>query len=471
MLFDRFLLLPHSRSCSWKTAERTLTPGYDFLADLKAPVNRAASRAVLSATAQLHIARQARGGDMRAPARTSLHLATACGLAAGLLIIPTAALRQGALPAFAAQGRAPRPGQWTQVTTPLTLIDDVGLARGADGVLHVLWTTGSTGHLRVSDTPVSASGVVGRPVTIASSLFSATDPDATVTSAGLAAFWDEVKTSAPSSPTGIFEATRPSRGGAWHLAGVTSTPFDWLSSVAVAPGTRDAPWVDFEDSAGIAVHHAGFAVRQLAYPACCVTQEGIGTDSATGTTWATYVSDMPKHSGLFAQRLTDAGQRSGPPVLFPGSGGAQGSLTVEQRVTATGLDGRRPGVYVVYRTGGQGVAHHLELFRLGARSAVSLASFTLTDEIGGSTLAADPFGRLWVAWFRVIDNRPVLFVRRAKAGASDFGSAEKVPVPGGTAAITKVYINAQSKRLDVVALLTRNGKTAYWTTQVLPPRP
>ncbi|HUD35968.1 MAG TPA: hypothetical protein VMR14_03660 [Streptosporangiaceae bacterium] len=334
----------------------------------------------------------------------------------------------------------------------------------------MLWTTGSTGHIRVADTPVSASGVVGHPVTIASNVSSATDPDATVTSAGLAAFWDEVKTSAPSSPIGIFEATRPSRGGTWHLAGVTTTPFDWLSSVAAAPGTNGAPWVDYEDSAGIAVHHAGFGVAQLSFSACCVIDEGIGTDSATGTTWATYLSEMPKHSGLFAQRLTAAGKRSGSPVLLPGSGIAGSPLATEQRVTATGLPGHRPGGYVVYRTGGNGLAHHLDLYRLGARSAVSLASFTLTDDIGGSTLAADPSGRLWVAWFRVIDNQPVLFVRRAKAGASDFGQAEKVPVPNGTAAITKVYINAQARRLDVVALLTRHGKTAYWTTQVLPPK-
>jgi hypothetical protein len=75
-----------------------------------------------------------------------------------------------------------------------------------------------------------------------------------------------------------------------------------------------------------------------------------------------------------------------------------------------------------------------------------------------------------VAWFRVIDNQPALFVRRARTGASDFGQAARVPVPRGTATITKVYTNAQARRLDVVALLTRHGKTAYWTTQVLPPR-
>src|ERR1700722_2621046 len=71
--------------------------------------------------------------------------------------------------AFAARPeavRAPRPGQWTEATSKLTNIADVGLARGKDGVLHVLWTSGNTGSYRISDTPVSARGVVGKPVTI-----------------------------------------------------------------------------------------------------------------------------------------------------------------------------------------------------------------------------------------------------------------------------------------------------------------
>jgi hypothetical protein len=256
----------------------------------------------------------------------------------------------------------------------------------------------------------------------------------------------------------------------WRLVALTPTTFDWLSAVAAAPGTDGAPWTDFENSQGIAVHHVGHPLAELSYAACCVIEEGIGSDSKTGAAWATYLSEIPKHSGLFAQRLTAAGKRSGSPELLPGSDIGGSALVIEQRLTATGLGGSRPGVYVTYRTGGRAVADHLELYRLGARAPVSLASFTLTDEIGGSTLAADPFGRLWVAWFRVIDNQPVLFVRRAKSQASQFGQVARVALPKGTANITKVYLNAQAKRLDVLALLTRHGKTAYWTTAVLPPK-
>jgi len=373
--------------------------------------------------------------------------------------------------AFAARPeavRAPRPGQWTEVTSKLTNIADVGLARGKDGVLHVLWTSGSTGSYRISDTPVSARGVVGKPVTIEAHIDAANDPDATATSSGLAVFWNAVRSSAPGSEVGTFEAGRPLRAGSWHLGQVVPTSDSWESSEAAAPGLSGRPWVAYGNSGGISVHHLGQPGQELGYPVCCVIDEAISTDSKTGTAWLTYESEMPNHGGLFAQQLTPAGTRAGKATVLPGTG--NGALVYEQRITGTGLGGSRPGVYVTYRTGGHAVADHLELYRLGARAPVSLANFTLTDAIGGSTLAADPSGRLWVAWFRVIDNRPVLFVRRAKSQASDFGRVEQVALPKGTANITKVYLNAQARKLDVVALLTLHGKTAYWTTQVLPPR-
>ena len=395
-----------------------------------------------------------------------LILAALSGLSLTFSLLPTAS---AATTAFTSR-LAPRPGQWTKVTTTLSSPSDIGLARGADGVLHVIWAAGTTGSFRISDTPVSPAGAVGRPVTIAKHLFSVNDPDATVTSHGLAAFWDEVKSRSPKSPVGIAEATRPARGGSWQLAGVTPTTFDWLSSVAAAPGPNGTAWVDFENSTGIAVDHSGSPVRELSYPACCVIEEGIGTDSKTGTAWATYLSEVPGHGGLFAQQLTPAGLRTGSPALLPGSGTNGGALVIEQRLTATGLGGSRPGVYVTYRTGGHAIAHHLELYRLGAKAPVSLATFTLNDAIGGSTLTADPAGRLWVAWFRVLDGRPLLFVRRAKSGASQFGQPEKVSLPKGTANVTEVYLNASATRLDVLALLTVHGTTAYWTTQVLPPK-
>ena len=43
-------------------------------------------------------------------------------------------------------------------------------------------------------------------------------------------------------------------------------------------------------------------------------------------------------------------------------------------------------------------------------------------------------------------------------------------LPAGVQNVWKVYISPQAKKLNVVALLKVKGKTAYWTTQVLPPK-
>jgi len=386
----------------------------------------------------------------------------ACVLAVAAAVAPVGT-------AAASPAKAPRPGQWTQVTTKLTDIDDVGLARGKDGVLHVLWTSGGTGTFRVSDTPIKANGVAGRPVTIEARIFSASDPDATATSGGLAVFWNAVKTSSPTSPVGTFEATRPSRGGSWRISSVTPTVDSWMSSLGAAPGTGGSTWTAFGNGSGIAVHHSGHPATELAFPICCVTNQGIGADAKTGTAFATYLSTMPRHSGLFALRLTAAGKRSGAPILFPGSDIGGSALVSNQRITATGLGGNRPGVYVTYRTG-HAAARDVELYRLGAHSAVTVAALDAPQVGSGSTLTADPFGRLWLAWFRGENNSVALWVRRAKTGASQFGQVKHVGLPRGTTNIWKVYINAQAKKLDVVALLTVRGRIAYFATQVLPPR-
>lgn len=386
--------------------------------------------------------------------------------ATGLTVAAT-----GVVPVQAAStsAKAPKPGHWTQVTGKLTNIDDIGLARGKDGVLHVLWTSGGTNHRLVADTPISPAGVVGKPVTIQSHIFAATNPDATVTPAGLAVFWNAVRSSAPDSQVGTFEATHPSRGGTWKIGSVTPTTFSWGDFVSASAGPTGTAWTDFGNSNGIVVHHFGHAPVQLSFSTCCVNSEGVGIDSKTGTTWVTYLSLRPHHMGLFAQRVTAAGKPSGSPILLPTSNEGGSPLTINQRITATGLGGKRAGVYVTYRTGSPNT-RAVDLLELGSAHPVNIAKFGNVDEAGGSTLAADPFGRVWVAWFRLINGRSALWVRRAKSGASNFGSTDIVKLPAGVHNVWKVYISPQAKKLDIVALLTVRGKVAYWTTQVLPPR-
>jgi hypothetical protein len=81
-------------------------------------------------------------------------------------------------------------------------------------------------------------------------------------------------------------------------------------------------------------------------------------------------------------------------------------------------------------------------------------------------VTANSVGGLWLAWTNGDGSSPGLTVRESNKTVSKFGKAMHVALPSGTSAIWKVYVKAVKSRLDVVALLTRHGKTAYYFTQV-----
>jgi hypothetical protein len=112
----------------------------------------------------------------------------------------------------------------------------------------------------------------------------------------------------------------------------------------------------------------------------------------------------------------------------------------------------------------------VDLYRLGARSAMAVVRLPALNNIGLSTLAADPQGRIWVTWASTIDGQSALYVRRSNAAVTAFSSIANVRLPAGTTDIWRVYVSAQSGRLDVLALLTVRNAMAYWATQVLPPK-
>jgi hypothetical protein len=365
---------------------------------------------------------------------------------------------------------------WTRVTPMGTnIIDDIGLARGSDGVLHVLWTTDATPNQGIMDTPISASGTVGSAVTI--TRFSlATDPDAVVTPTRVAAIWNGIKTST-GSPEGTFEATRPLSGGKWtvsatHVPPLSGAPFTSSSDTA-ATGSDGQPWVAFDGTDSLAVDHFGRPEVQLGPTNnCCVVEPGLGTDGHTGTTWVTYASIITGQGGVFARQLQASGRPAGPAKLLPGSAVGGNAVTPEQRVGTTGRGGGFSGVYAAYERG-YPTATALDVDKLGSNTPIKVATFGATGgQLGGSTLAPTPSGRLWVAWFFGRGTAPALFVRLSNATATAYGPVQKIALPSGTTTIWKVYLNAQATKLDVLMLVTQHGSdatTAYWHTQIPQP--
>jgi hypothetical protein len=386
-----------------------------------------------------------------------------------------AATSASAVPGAVAAGG---PGRWSQVTASGTLITaDVGLARGTDGVLHVVWAQGSTaGREKIVDSPIGPGGTPAARVTIASGLFLVTDPDATATPGGLDAFWNGIQSNTASSPQGTFEAARPVRGGHWKLSGnippLPALPFT-SSSDSAGTGSDGKPWVAFTGTDSLIAVHLGHRETQLPPKAgCCVYNPGFGTDGTTGASWLAYVSVIGGREGVYAQRLSASGA-AGPAARLPGSVTGGNTILTSQRtgVTGRGRGPGRAGVYAAYVTG-YPVPAALDLLRLGTGSRVKVAnSGGFSEEIAGDTVTAGPNGRLWVTWFDGDGTPAQLFVPATGTTGLSFGKTVKVALPAGTSRIYKVYTSAQAGRLDVVALLTRHGTTAYFATQVLlPPR-
>ena len=368
------------------------------------------------------------------------------------------------------------PGRWSQVTASGTpTIADVGLVRGTDGILHVIWAQGTTpGREKIMDSPVGPGGTPAARATIASGLYLVTDPDATATPGGLDAFWNGIQSGKPSSPDGTFEATRPARGGHWKLSGSTpplpAVPFT-SSGDSAGTGSDGKPWVAFTGTDSLVVLHLGHHETRIPpKTGCCVYNPGFGTDGAAGTTWLAYVSVIGGKEGVYSQRLS-ATAAAGAATRLPGSVTGGNTILTSQRIGITGRGRGRAGVYALYAAGYPS-PKALDLLRLGTGTPVKVATFGgFSEEVAGDTVTAGPNGRLWTTWFDGDGTPAQLFVRASGTTGLSFGKTVKVKLPAGTSRIYKVYTSAQAGRLDVIALLTAHGSTAYFATQVLlPPR-
>jgi hypothetical protein len=345
---------------------------------------------------------------------------------------------------------------------------DVGLAVGPHGTLHVIWSSGQTsgGHGTVHDTTVSARGVVGHTATVHAGQFLITDPDAIVVGQRIYAIWNGDQGTSTSSPHGTFLATEPARGGHWSAPAsvppLPSIPYE-SSSDSAATGADGKPWVAFTGTDSLTVLHVGHPEREIGPTTCCVYFPGLAVDGKTGGTWIAYDS-LTNHQGVFAQRLNQNGTAAGKAMLLPGSLSHGSTLPLNARIGITGRGRGRPGVYVAYVTGypsGLGV----NLLQLGHKP-VRLASTNSSAQFAEATVTADPAGGLWVAWTNGDGSAPGLSVRHSNRSVTKFGKALRVALPSGTTDLWKVYIAAEGTRLDIVALLTRHGKIAFWTTQV-----
>jgi hypothetical protein len=315
---------------------------------------------------------------------------------------------------------------------------------------------------------ITSAGAVRPARTVVGGQFLLTYPDATVNAGRVFAVWNGIAKNTSPLPEGTFVASMPVGGGAWAkpalIPPLPAIP-DTSSPDTATMGSDGKPWVAFTGTDSLAVLHSGHAERQLPPTTCCVYNAGLAVDGKSGATYVAYWSLVTNHQGVFARRLNQDGTAGGPAALLPGSQKGGNVPPLEERVAITGRGHGRPGVYALYETN-YPVATGISLIRLGGGRPVQLAKTSFSRGFAGAAVTSGQGGRLWAAWFTGDGAPASLFVRQSNTAVTKWSRTVRVALPSGTSRILKVYVSAQTGRVDVLALITRSGKTAWYATQV-----
>jgi hypothetical protein len=369
--------------------------------------------------------------------------------------------------ALAAAGgaQAGPPGKWTQVTgvgKPDRNILRVGLARTADGVLHVGWEQdGSANAASILHSAISANASsVSGPNTIFSYTGGANEQVSLVAvPGGIRAFFSGLSAGSPLD-TALATATS-TNGTAWTVqptaasfGGVGAKPVYVAAGLAGAlgpSGTFFSIWGDSAPNGG--GFHVGLdsTVADNNLPGDLKSDPGLGVDSQSGqvvTGW-----NIIGGGGVVVMPLSPLGG----PTTLPNSGAAQ----LQHPLGITGRIGA-PGVFVAYTQGTNQFLGKPALYRVDTSKAIKLSSKVAKT----ISIAAAPGGRLWVFW----QNSGTVFATRSNAAATRFGAIRAIKAPGGTSAsIFDLEGEGSMGPLDVLALAQpASGPLASYHQRVLP---
>jgi hypothetical protein len=148
--------------------------------------------------------------------------------------------------------------------------------------------------------------------------------------------------------------------------------------------------------------------------------------------------------------------------------GSQESSSILGRTPITGRPGR-PGVWMAYPVGYPSMKKLL-LWKVGDAGTTTLAD--LPNEIRHVSLAADPDGRLVVAYSEATGDAGKIFVRVSNTSVSAWGRAFEIAPPKQATTAWDLQASAQSGALvDLVSNFSENtgSPMRFWHTQAVAP--
>ena len=353
---------------------------------------------------------------------------------------------------------------WKRVTSEDgSGIDQVGLARTGDGVLHLAWhhPTGPNSE-DLLHTTISRQGRIVATNPIESGWTGFTNPALVVDPGGLRAFWGGFRTTDSSDPQQEISTALSANGGAnWVLQPGQVNPSGGQSyaspiSATVRPdGTSVQAW---SGTLGTWVHaglspatpnHNYMEGKQYGNDPNLVTDAG-------GRVWMAWYSSDASMLGVQAQQVGGGGEPVGAPLTMPGTGAMN-----------IGMIGRTPfaarsggGVYVAYPA--PQAQNQVRVWRVGAGNAPIVARKAGSGPV---TIVAADDGRLWVIWDDRGSIDASIHARRSNRGATKWGAEVTAGRPRGTLQAYRLDGSAAGGAVDVLGVFnigtTTNAATFH----------
>jgi hypothetical protein len=341
---------------------------------------------------------------------------------------------------------------WSRVTDlGARNIDQVGLARTNDGVLHVVWSRRVGTAEMVRHATIARNGSVGAPTDAVGGVRGLSDPDIVLMPDGsLRLFYGVIIP----SPGGIRMSSAGPTGTGWTGGGKVSNDNTGGDPGATSDkgGTPIFAW-----SSGINSYFTigtNHDVHIGPSPSCCFYDLEAAVDDANGQAFVAYHSNVTDAGGLFVRQIAPS---LGAPQRAPNLASGRNFVTPDHRMPLVARQGG--GVYFAYCTGYPRCLQ-VRLWRVGGPGLVIASGKDIEDV----NLSRGAGGRLWVVW----QDSGRLRASRTNPAGTKAGAVVNVPSPPGTSSMWDVFGEGSLGPLDLLAHVSARGGLATWHRQVLP---
>jgi hypothetical protein len=357
---------------------------------------------------------------------------------------------------------------WKRVTTEdQSSIDQPGLVRTADGVLHLAWSRATSPNTEdLHHTVIAPNGRLGATSPIAPGWTDFANAALVLDPAGLRAFVGGIRSTTPGEPNDELSTLISSDGGAsWALQPGNVVPDGgqaYASPVAAATRPSGESLQTWAGTLGTWVH-AGLtpATPNFDYQAPHGQygyDPNIAVDPGDNAMLGWY-SSAAGGRGVLAQGVGPGGAPVGSTMTMPGTGNMNiGMLGLTPLVARPG-----GGFYMAYPVG-----RSVRVWRVGSGAAPAVARVARTSP--AVTLAATGDGRLWLAWVAETTRGPRVLAARSDRSVTRFGAVVNAGRSRGSQQAYRLSSNAAGGSLDVLANFNigAESRTAIYHRRLLP---